>query len=271
MSSRIAFPAALLVIIGLAIGAGIAFAVQQGGTATGQDDPCYGLGKLVATHQYTVTEEFAQIAARDLGLDLTPGEVREARDCQISEFEIGTIDGATGKGLSLYTDWAAIVATGTAYAEADETPPNPIRDARATAVQESFVTPEVSADLTAGCDPDWTRTTLEGVQAVVCHPSTWVVKADDIPEGMVGTETVEVGVLGRGTESHNTKCDSPTVVNVPGGTARVCALGPTAFARVNYGLALPNGLNVGINVFKDATPEDEAIALRVAANAEWLR
>lgn len=270
-SQAIAFPLGLILFVGLAIGAIVAFVIQESGTVTGRDDPCYGLGELVATHQYTVTENYAEVAQRDLGLDLTPGETREARDCRISEFEIGTIDGATGTGISLYTDWGAVVATSTARAAKGETPPNPALDAFATALQASFVTPEVPTDLTAGCDPSWVRTTLEGVEATLCHPSDWREKADDSPEGMVGTDGVEVAVLGSETRAHNTRCSEALGVETSEGTALVCAVGPSVYARVNYGIALPNGLRVAINVFNAATREQELTALQVAVNAESAR
>lgn len=266
MRSVIAVRTGLLLVIGLALGGGAAL-VARNQLTVGQDDPCFGLGELVSTRTYTVTDAGAA-NAEDIGLDLVPGEEREVRECQVSPVERLTIDGQTGKPLShqftiddaieYYRQHPEEIPATVAAREFDE------------GLQQSFVTPQVPTDLTAGCDPTWVRTTLEQVKAVVCHPADWLVKGDDPPEGMVGTDRVEVGVLGVSTESHITKCLSPLLVNVPSGTARVCARGPTPFARVTYGVALPNGRNVGINVFNEATPEEEALALRVAANVQQL-
>lgn len=227
------YAATLVVLGGLALGAVVALAVVGGSlTATDQTDPCFGRGQFVegSTYFFTLNERAAVRFSKYLGIDMIVGEAREFRDCQVGAFDTVTIDVATGTVVGLFTDYGAI------YDRAISPPqgtPEAIKVFE-EALQDSFVQPVVPTDLTAGCDPSWVRTTFNQVQAVVCYPSGWVLLADDEPEGLIGGGTVEVGVLGRQTESHTTKCSMPTVVNVASGTARICALGPSAFVRVTY-------------------------------------
>lgn len=265
-----------LALLGLAAGAVIALTLQDSRTITPSNldavyvDPCYGLGELISTRTIIVTDESAA-DAKELGLTLTPGEEREVRECRKSPPERVTIDGPTGTVLDTVF---SLIEARAYYEEHPETLPGNIAvEAGEQQAQEFFVPADVPRDLTAGCDRSWVTTTFEAVQAAMCHPLDWAVKYDSAGSGAVGGDTVDVGVLGLSTESHYTKCAAPTLVDVPSGAARVCSVpltGHEGQSITHYGIALPNGRNIGINIQDGASAEDEALALRVAANVESL-
>lgn len=259
----------LLILAGVAVGVVLALIVWDGeSTATSQADVCHGYGDLIGTSSWLVTDEGVRGVERGgLGIDVTRGERRELRECRISEFQTVTLDAQTGVVLDRFTDIGAALARAT---EQPRRTPEAIK-AFERAMQASFVEPaDVPADLTAGCDPAWVRTTFQQVGAVVCHPADWTVRVDNSLEGIVAGDQVEVGILGVRTESHTTKCLTPAFAETAAGTAAFCALGPSPYVRVNYGVALSNGRNLGINIFKEAGVEEELLALRVAVNIRGL-
>lgn len=263
-------PTILVLIVGLAIGAAVAFGVREDATVSGQDDPCYGFGELLSTRTYTVTEQGAE-NAKMLGLDLIPGEEREVRECRVSPIEQVTLDGPSGIVVSQALTIDEAVAFYTEKPE--DLPANKAQEDFEQSQQDSYVPAEVPTDLMTGCDPSWVTSTFEQVQAAICHPAGWETISDNAAEGGVSAGSFDVVVLGIQIESHNTTCASPTFVDAPSGTARVCALNlesPSGEPIIHYAMALPNGRNVSINVFNDATAEDETLALSVAASVQTL-
>ena len=153
-----------------------------------------------------------------------------------------------------------------------------LRPSNPEVFQELFVPPEVPPEaLTAarqGCDPGWVTTESTGAAGVlICHPSHWDVRFDD-EDGLAlewDKGLVFVGLADR-TYPAMTGCLEPPKVltlETAGGPAELCARQLDYWGR-QWGLTLPSGRAIFISIVSGGTPQDQADALRAAANIQSL-
>lgn len=256
-----------VLIVGVTIGAVAALVLRQV-TVTSQTDPCFGFGTLVSTRAYTVTEEGAE-NAKTIGLDLTVGEEREVRECQLSPAERVTIDGSTGMTLShTYTVDEAI-----AYYQQhpEQQPVEELRKAAEQAKQAEFVplvTGAVQPLLVGGCDPGWPSQEFpqEGVR--LCFPPDWNVDDSIAHRVLVTNDKITLNV--HATDGGGAlDCTQPATVETTGGVVHICAMKPQ-FGGQSHHLLLPNGVKLFLFVSDDASSEERAAAFRVAMSVETL-
>jgi hypothetical protein len=135
---------------------------------------------------------------------------------------------------------------------------------------EGFVTPTIPP-FQAGedCPPGTARTSLSSVNATICLPPDWKVDLED-PTGIrvasaAGSATV--AIFSDQYQSHVTACANPVVIAVPIGDALVCQQPTDPWGTAGYGITLPNGIRVGVEVNNKASEEDASLAFSLAMTA----
>lgn len=143
--------------------------------------------------------------------------------------------------------------------------------------QHIFVPLEIPAEAVAaaqqGCAPEWVTTENAAAQARICHPPAWQVVREDSTGVLLNDEPAGVYVVApHETVDIVTGCLDPPkafILQTPSGPAKLCARMPEYWGQ-QWGLVLPSGREVLLSIYNEATPEDAATALRVAANVESL-
>lgn len=256
----------LPLVLFVALGALVAVLVRGALTGTAEADPCFGQGTLLSTRQVVLKEHIVQELQERFGWEVKAGDVREVHECQVSPWERVTFDAETGQAVNYQFDEQALKA----YYE--EHPEEAFLERMRREEQSAYVAPNIPEDQTAPCDANWTTTTLDAVEAVVCHPTEWAIQRKGKTAISVGSDTVSVGVYVPGyapaAVDLRFACDTPQPILTPAGPAGVCALPVDEFGHQPFGMILPDGRKVGVNILKGASAEEKALAFQVAANVE---
>jgi hypothetical protein len=213
---------------------------------TGQEDSCLGHGQLIRS-QTTVID----------------GRSVEQRWCEPQPGLVVIIDaGGSIMAVSQFFDRAVQY-----YAEhPEEAPLARLQEA----IGRTYVAPFLPLTAASTCDENWPRITVGQAGVTLCVPPDWSDRALGQSRSF-GSGHVEVTVVAPGTVEEKydgrTACPAPGTLTVPGGEAKVCQELPEYWGQ-GYGLVLPNGRHVHVNVYEGASLQEAVTAFRVAANVE---